>query len=73
MSPRATTLPGPHVHFLSIAQAAALAGLDRNTIKRLVRQQLLRTVKLPGGEWRRIPRQEILALRRNLERQMEVS
>jgi excisionase family DNA binding protein len=68
--PRPTKVPGPHVHWLSVQQAAFLAGLDRNTIKRLVKDGMLRTVKLPGGEWRRIPRTEVIALKRNLEQQL---
>lgn len=68
-----TAPPPPHVHFLSISQAALLAGLERVTIKRLVDEGRLRAVVIPGdaGRWRRIPRTDVLALRREMEKQLE--
>lgn len=62
-------VPGPHVHFLSVAQAAVLAGLDRETVKRLVDAGVLRAITLPGDtRWRRIPRMDVIAYRRECER-----
>jgi len=66
-----TAPPPPHVHFLTISQAALLAGLERRTIKRLVEDGRLRSVIIPGGSgrWRRVARSDVLALRREMERQ----
>lgn len=69
---RAPKVPGPHVHFLSIAQASLLAGLDRTTVKRMVDRGTLQSFTLPGDvRWRRIPRRAVLALRRELDRLAE--
>lgn len=69
---RRTAPPPPHVHFLSIAQAALLAGMDRATIKRLVDNGRLPSCKIPGDSkpWRRVARSDVLALRREMEEQL---
>ena len=67
-------IPSPHVHFLSVAQAAVVVGLDRETVKRLVGIGVLRAITLPGDtRWRRIPRSDVVAYRRELERRVEAA
>ena len=46
---------------LTFAQAASLLGLSEATVRRIVRNDGITTVRLPGGELR-VPRQAVLAL-----------
>jgi excisionase family DNA binding protein len=67
-----TAPPPPHVHFLTIGEAALLSGLARGTIKRLVEDGRLASCTIPGDvkRWRRVSRSDVLALRREMEEQL---
>lgn len=56
--------------WLSVGAAAKFVGLETTTIKRLVKDGRLRAVVIPGdaGKWRRIPREDLLTLQREMER-----
>jgi excisionase family DNA binding protein len=62
----------PHVHFLTIAEAALVSGLEHGTIKRLVEDGRLPSCTIAGDmkKWRRVSRSDVLALRREMEKQL---
>ena len=62
-------IPSKHVRFLTVGQAALVAGLERGTIARLVRNGRLRSCTIPGDikQYRRIPRSEVETLMRLME------
>jgi excisionase family DNA binding protein len=66
-------IPSKHVRFLTVGQAALVAGLERGTIARLVKQGRLASTVIPGDvkQYRRIPRAEVETLMRLMEEGLE--
>ena len=66
-------IPSKHVRFLTVGQAALVAGLERGTIARLVKAGRLRSCTIPGDikQYRRIPRAEVETLMRLMEEGLE--
>jgi predicted site-specific integrase-resolvase len=71
--PRSQKAPGPHVHYLSLGQAALVSGIDRAVLRTLVRKGVLPTVRIPGGAWHLVSRSSVLAIKRQLDAGLEAA
>jgi excisionase family DNA binding protein len=61
-----------HLKWFSVGQASKFVGLQPSTIKRLIKTGQLRSCSIPGDikQWRRIPREDLLMLQREMERNL---
>jgi excisionase family DNA binding protein len=60
-------LPGDDsVRLYRVGQVASMFGVHPNTVRKWVRTNILRPIKLPGSEFNRFTRQELNRLRREM-------